>query len=190
MRNQRGASTLGAVLLAGTAGLLTATLLMDWMVVDVHVVDVSPSDDIELSSPIHVKVPFPLVLASVASSFIPDEAFEEAEIPPEVTAQKDLVLASVRALLESPDAALVTVQTDDADVEIVKDGDTLRIAVDAEDAVVRCNIPIDGVLEALENWDWQTVDPQMIFDVLHAAENGDLVTVATEDGVRVAVKMW
>ncbi len=49
MKNQRGMSTLGAVLLAGTVGLLTATLMMDWMVVDVHVVDVSPDDDIELA---------------------------------------------------------------------------------------------------------------------------------------------
>jgi hypothetical protein len=183
-------STLGAVLLSGTAGLLTATLMMDWMVVDVHVVDVAQNDHIELSSPVHVMVPFPLVLASIATSFIPDEALEEAQIPPEVTAQKDLVLASVRALLESPDAALVTVRTDDANVDIVKDGDTLRIAVDADDAVVRCNVPIDGVLKALENWDWKTADPKMIFDVLHAAENGELVTVATNDGVRVAVKMW
>jgi hypothetical protein len=30
----------------------------------------------------------------------------------------------------------------------------------------------------------------MIFDVLHAADNGDFVTVATDDGVRVAIKMW
>ena len=190
MKNQRGMSTLGAVLLSGTVGLLTATMMMDWMVVDVHVVDVSPNDDIELNSPVHVKVPFPLVVARMASAFIPDEAFEDAEIPPEVTAQKELVLASLRALLDSPDAALVRVQTDDANVSIVKDGDTLRIAVDADDAVVRCNIPIDGVLKALENWDWQTADPQMIFDVLHAAENGELVTVATDDGVRVAIKMW
>ena len=63
MRSQRGVSTLGAVLLAGTAGLLTATLLMDWMVVDVHV---------EEDTPIHIKVPFPLIIADVASHFIPD----------------------------------------------------------------------------------------------------------------------
>ena len=93
-------------------------------------------------------------------------------------------------LLDSPDAALVKVQTDDANVEIVKEGDTLRIAVDADDAVVRCNVPIRGVLEALEDWDWETFDPRMVLDMLHAAENGDLVTVATEDGVRVAIKMW
>jgi hypothetical protein len=84
----------------------------------------------------------------------------------------------------------VTVHSDDANVEIVKEGDTLRIAVDADDAVVRCNVPIRGVYEALEDWDWETFDPRMILDMLHAAENGDLVTVATEDGVRVAIKMW
>jgi hypothetical protein len=151
------------------------------MVVDVHVVE---------ETPVHIKVPFPLILASAASSFIPDEVLEDAEIPPEVTEQKELVVETIRALLESPDANLVTVRTEDANVDIVKDGDTLRIAVDADDATVRCNVPIDGVLEALENWDWKTVDPQMAFDILHAAENGELVKVVTDDGVRVAIKMW
>jgi hypothetical protein len=175
-------STLGAVLLAATAGLLTATLMMDWMVVDVHVV--------EEDMPVHIKVPFPLLVADIATGFIPDEVFEEAEIPPEARAQKELVIETIRALLDSPDAEFIKVRTEDAIVDISKDGDTLRIAVDAEDAVVRCNVPIDGILKALEDWDWETVDPQIAFDILHAAENGDLVTVATEDGVRVAIKMW
>ena len=182
MNSQRGMSTVGAVLLAATAGLLTATLMMDWMVVDVRVIE----DD----TPVHIKVPFPLIIADVAAGFIPDEVFEEAEIPPEAKAQKELVLATVRGLLESPDAEFVKVRTEDANVDVYKEGDTLRIEVDAEDAVVRCNVPIDGILEALENWDWETFDPQMIFDVLHAAENGELVTVTTDDGVRVAIKMW
>lgn len=182
MNGQRGMSTLGAVLLAATAGLLTATLMMDWMVVDVHAT--------EEDAPVHVKIPFPLVVADMATRFIPDEAFKDVEIPPEARAQKGLVIATVRELLASPDAELVKVRTEDASVDIAKDGDTLRIAVDADDAVVRCNVPIDGILEALEEWDWETVDPQMVFDVLHAAENGELVTVTTEDGVRVAVKMW
>jgi len=190
MNGQRGMSTVGAVLLAATAGLLTATLMMDWMVVDVHVVDVSDHDDIQVDAPLHIKVPFPLLIANIATGFIPDEAFEEARVPPEARAQKELVLATVRALLESPDAELVKVRTEGANVDIYKDGDTLRIAVDADDAVVRCNIPIDGILKALEDWDWETFDPQMVFDVLRAAESGDLVTVATKDGVRVAIKMW
>jgi hypothetical protein len=181
MSGQRGVSTLGAVLLAGTAGLLTATLLMDWMVVDVHVVD---------ETPVHIKVPFPLVIADMATGLIPEEALREAKVPPEARAQKELVLAAVRTLAECPDAQLVKVRTEDASVDIIKDGDTLRIAVDADDAVVRCNIPIDGVAEALERWDWETADPKMLFDVLRAADNGELITVATEDGVRVAITMW
>jgi len=182
MNGQRGMSTVGAVLLAATAGLLTATLMMDWMVVDIRVE--------EEESPIHIKVPFPLVVADIAAGFIPDEVLDEARVPAEARAQKELVLATVRSLLESPDAQLVKVRTDDANVDISKDGDTLRIAVDADDAVVRCNVPIDGIVKALEDWDWETVDPQMIFDILHAADNGELVTVTTDDGVRVAVKMW
>jgi hypothetical protein len=183
-------STVGAVLLAATAGLLTATLMMDWMVVDVHVVDVSEHDDLQVDVPLHVKVPFPLIIADMATGLIPDEVLEDARIPPEAKAQKDLVLATMRSLLESPDAEFVKVRTEEANVAIYKEGTTLRIEVDADEAVVRCNVPIEGILEALEDWDWETVDPQMIIDVLHAAENGDLVTVATEDGVRVAVKMW
>ncbi len=181
MKSQRGMSTFGAVLLAGTAGLLTATLMMDWMVVDVHVVE---------ETPVHVKVPFPLIIADMATGFIPDEAIKDARMPPEVKAQRKLVLAAVKALAESPDAALVKVRSDEASVDVVKDGDTLRLSVDADGAVVRCNVPLKGVYEALERWDWETADPRMIFDVLHEAENGELVTVSTEDGVRVAIKMW
>lgn len=181
MYRERGISTFGGVLLAALAGLLTATLLMDWMVVDVHVVE---------DTPVHVKVPFPLLIADAAASFIPDEVLEETRVPPELKAQRELVLTAVRALLESPDASFVKVDTEDAKVDINKTGDNLLIAVDADDATVRCTIPIDGVLEALEDWDWETFDPALVLDVLHAADNGNLVTVATDDGVHVAIKMW
>lgn len=187
MKRQRGMSTVGAVLLAGVAGLLTATLLVDWVVVDVRVPE---GLDADLQAPFHLKVPFPLLVADIATGLIPDDALQEARIPPEATAQKELVLAFVRELLETPDGDFVKVRTDDANVDVVKEGDNLMISVDADDAVVRCKVPIDGVLKALEDWDWETVDPQMIFDVLHAADNGNLVTVETEDGVQVAIKMW
>lgn len=176
-------STLGAVLLAGTAGLLTATLMMDWMVVDVHVTE-------DVTSPVHIKVPFPLIIADVAAGFIPDDAFDDVEVPPEVKAQKKLVLATVKALLDSPDSHYVKVESNDANVDIFKDGDTLRILVDADDAQVSCNVPIDGVYKALDNWDWDTFSPRMAFDILHAAENGDFVNVETDDGVKVAIRMW
>jgi hypothetical protein len=178
---ERGISTIGGILLAGLAGILTAVAITDWVVVDVQIVD---------PDPMHIKVPFPLFIADVASSFIPDEVFDKTEVPPEMAANKELILAAVTSLLDAPDTALVKVEAPDALVEISKLGDNLRIAVDADDAIVRCTIPLDGVLYALEKWDWKTFDPDLIFDTLGKADNGPLVTVEIDDGTKVAVNLW
>jgi hypothetical protein len=178
---ERGMSTIGGVLLAGLAGIMVAAAVTDWMIVDVRVAD---------PDPMHIKVPFPLFVANMATSFVPDEAFEDAEIPPEVKANRELVLAAVESLLEAPDTALVKVQAPDAQVEISKIGDNIRVAVDADDATVRCTVPLDGVLYALEKWDWETVDPGMVFDMLGKADNGPLVQVEVDDGTRVAINLW
>ena len=178
---ERGISTIGGILLAGLAGILTAVAITDWVVVDVQIVD---------PDPMHIKVPFPLFIADVASSFIPDEVLDETEVPPEMAANKELILAAVTSLLDAPDTALVKVSAPDVLVEISKLGDNLRIAVDADDAIVRCTVPHDGVLYALEKWDWETFDPDLIFDTLGKADNGPLVTVEVDDGTKVAVNLW
>lgn len=178
---QRGMSTFGGVLLAGLAGIMTAAAVTDWMIVDVRV----PEPD-----NVHIKVPFPLFIADVASGFVPREVLEDAEIPPEIRENRELILAAVETLLDAPDAALVKVTAPDALVEIAKAGDNLTLAVDADDAVVRCTIPLDGVLHALERWDWETIDPDLIFDTLGKADNGPLVTVDVDDGTRVAINLW
>ena len=178
---QRGMSTFGGILLAGLAGMMTAVVVTDWMIIDVEIAD---------PDPMHIKVPFPLFIADVASSFVPNEALRETEVPPEVTANKDLIIAAVSSLLDAPDSALVKVDAPDALVEISKMGDNIRVAVDADDARVRCTIPLDGVLHALEKWDWETFDPDLIFDTLGKADNGPLVTVEVDDGTKVAVNLW
>ena len=178
---ERGISTVPAVIMAAVAGLIAALLLMDWMVVDVQ----TPGPDGH-----HIKVPFPLLAARIATSFIPDEAMDDAEIPPEVKEHRETVLTALSTLVDAPDATLVKVEADDANVLIDKVGDDLRIAVDADDATVRCTVPLDGVLDALEHWDWETADPAMIFRVLGAASNGNLVTVEADDGTRVTINMW
>ena len=178
---ERGISTIGGILLAGLAGILTAVAITDWVVVDVQIAD---------PDPMHIKVPFPLFIADVASSFIPDEILNETEVPPEMAANKELILAAVTSLLDAPDTALVKVSAPDVLVEISKLGDNLRIAVDADDAIVRCTVPLDGVLYALEKWDWETFDPDLIFDTLGKADNGPLVTVEVDDGTKVAVNLW
>ena len=178
---ERGISTIGGILLAGLAGMLTAVAITDWMVVDVQIVD---------PDPMHIRVPFPLFIADIASTFIPDDAMDETEVPPELAANKELIMAAVTSLLDAPDSALVKVSAPDALVEISKLGDNLRIAVDADDATVRCTIPLDGVLYALEQWDWKTFDPDLIFDTLGRADNGPLVTVEVDDGTKVAINLW
>ena len=90
---ERGMSTFGAILLAALAGTLTAVAITDWMIVDVHVAD---------PDPIHIKVPFPLFIADVATSFVPDEALEDVEIPPEVRENREHIMAAVTSLLEAP----------------------------------------------------------------------------------------
>jgi hypothetical protein len=178
---ERGISTIPAVALAALAGLVTSLFLMNWMVVDVR-----PGDP---DAP-HIKVPVPLLAARVAAGFVPDEVLEDAQVPPEVKEHREAVLNALEALIEAPDATFVRVDTDDEHVLIDKVGSDLQIAVDADDARVRCTVPIDGVLDALEHWDWETADPSLVFRVLSAAGNGNLVTVEADDGTRVTINMW
>jgi hypothetical protein len=174
-------STLGGVLLAGLAGLVTAVAITDWMVINVEVAD---------PDPMHIVVPFPLVIADFATNFVPEEALEETRVPPEVRANRELILTTIRELLEAPDTALVAVSTPDERIEIAKRGDNLVVAVDADDAKVSCTLPLDGVLYALERWDWETIDPELVFDTLGKADNGPLVLVEDEDGTKVAINLW
>lgn len=178
---ERGISTVPAILLAAVAGLVTAVFMMDWMVVDVR----TTGEDA-----VHLTIPFPLVVGEVAAAFIPKEAARDLEVPPEVRGQREQVLSALRTLAEMPDATLVRVETPGELVVVAKEADQLRVAVDADDATVRCAVPIAGVLDALEAWDWQTFDPDLLFDVLRAAPNGDLVRVEADDGTTVAITMW
>jgi hypothetical protein len=179
--SQRGVSTVGAVILAGLAGVLAALLMMDWMVVEVRTPE--PEN-------VHLKLPFPLLAGRLATAFIPDEALQDVTVPPEVRQHRESTLTALRALVEAPDATLVRVRAEDASVDVTKRGSELLISVDADDAKVRCTVPVDGVLEALEKWDWETFDPKMAFDILGAASMGELVTVEVDDGTRVAINMW
>ena len=154
---ERGASTVGTILIAGLAGLLTAGLMMDWMVVDVRPAELDG---------VPIIVPFPLWAARMAVSLAPLDDLPEMRVPAELRAQREMITGAAQELLACPDGQLVQVLADDVDVQIVKSGDVLRLMVDADDAKVQCAIPLDGVVDMLESWDWETFDPSMVFDVL------------------------
>lgn len=178
--SSRGISTVPAILIAAFAGLVTAVLLADWVILDI---------DHHGPDPVHIKLPFPLVVADLAAFCVPEDALAEFEVPAEVRAQREVVLTAVKRLGEMPDTTFVRVEDGDTLVVIRKERNTLRIEVDADDAVVRCNIPIDGVFEALDAWDWQTLDPGVLLHALHKADGGNLLTVEAEDA-RIAINKW
>lgn len=178
---ERGVTTVGAVVLVGLAGALAGVLAMDWMMVDVR----TPPPDA-----IRMRIPVPLLAGRIATAFIPDQALSDVQVPPELRQQRELVLTALASLAEAPDTTLVSVVAPDSKVEIVKRGNLLQVAVDADDAVVRCAVPLNGVVEAFEDWDWQAFDADMIFDVLSAAPMGELVRVEADDGTRVVLTMW
>jgi hypothetical protein len=175
----RGIATVPAVLLAAAAGLLTVLVLTDFMVVDVR----TTGEDA-----LHLVLPLPLAAGRVAAACVPDAARRDMEVPRAVREQREQILAGLRALHDSPDAALIRVESPDAKVVVAKEGDLIRVAVDADDGtLVRCALPLDGVLDALAGWDWQTLDPALLVRVLAAAPHGDLVRVEADDGTRVAI---
>jgi hypothetical protein len=178
--SERGISTLPAVLLAAFAGLVTAVFLADWVIVDVETKN---------ADQIHIVVPFPLVLADFATSLIPTDTFKDAKVPAELAEHREAIMASLECLLACPDATLVKVKNQDTRVLITKKSDTLHIEVDAEGNQVRCAIPVAGIRNALENWDWQTFEPDVLLDALHEADGGPLIKVEAEDA-RVAISMW
>lgn len=179
--NQRGVSTLGAIVISAVAGLLTAVAVMDWVVVKV---------DTPAPEEFHFNIPFPLVVADVALAFIPDEALEDAVVPEELRAQKDAVMAAFEALADMPDASLVEVLTPDEKVHIYMEDGSLHVSVDADDAKVLCNVPVEGIHRALERWDWEVFEPRLALSALHAADHGPLVEVHADDGTYVKITKW
>ncbi|MEN8165613.1 MAG: hypothetical protein ABFS37_15910 [Acidobacteriota bacterium] len=181
MNRQKGISTLGSILLAAVAGLGAATVLMDWVIVDVQ----TPEPEA-----IHIKAPFPLVIADIAVAFIPEDVTQDMEVPPEARAQREAVMAALSSLVDAPDGALVEVTTPDETVSIVKKGRKILVDVDAEDAVVHCSVPLDGIYKCLERWDWEIFEPKMVLTALHHTSPGVLVDVHADDGTKVKVTKW
>lgn len=177
---ERGTSTVAVVVAAAAAGLLAAALFTNWMVVDVHTTG---------PDAVNLKLPVPLPLIRTAVAFVPSDSLPPIDIPPEVKENRETILQALRELRDAPDTTLVRVRSDDANVVIEKKDKSLAIDVQAPDATVHCQVPLDGIVEALEKWDWETCNPQLALRVLAAAKHGPLVTVDSKEA-RVAIRMW
>jgi hypothetical protein len=159
--------------------LLVAPLFMGWLVVDVR----TPAPD-----RVNLKFPVPLGVVRLALALAPDREVA-VEAPVELRQQRDVALAVLKALDESPDGTtFVRVTSPDAKIRIAKEGGRLVVDVDADDARVRCNLRADALHRALARWDWQQFTPDLALDLLAAAGPGQLVSVDAEDArVRISV---
>jgi multidrug efflux pump subunit AcrA (membrane-fusion protein) len=167
------------VVLAALLALLVAPLFMGWLVVDVR----TPAPD-----RVDLKIPVPLGLIRLGLALAPDRAMT-VEAPAELRRQKDVALAVLRALDESPDGTtFVRVTSPDAKVRIAKEGGRLIVDVDADDARVRFKLRAAALQRALEPWDWQQLTPDLALNVLAAVGPGELVAVDADDArVRISV---
>ncbi len=181
MRSQRGISTLGSILLAAVAGLASAALLMDWLVIDVRIPD---------PETFSLTIPVPLVLADIAAVFIPDDVRTDIDVPEEFRNHREAVLEGLSHLLAAEDGSLVEVESPGERVTIAKRGETLLVDVAAEDATVRCAVPLAGLVRSLERWDGSTFKPELVLEALHRARSGVLVSVDAADGTRVTIRKW
>ena len=177
---ERGFSNVAAVLLGLAAALLVAPLLMTWVVVDV---ETAPPENV------HIKLPVPLALIRAVVAFVPADEIPD-HLPAGLKEHRAEVLAALRGLLDAPDGTtFVTVDAPDARVRVAKQGRSLQVDVDADDAVVHCAVPLDGALAALERWDWEHVRPGMAVELLARAERGNLVKVDAPDA-KVSIDIW
>lgn len=181
MSRQRGISTLGSILIAGVAGLVTATAIMDWVVVDVRTPE--PEN-------MRIVVPFPLILADVATAFIPDEARSEMAVPEEVRAQRDVVMAALRGLEDLPECTLVEVRTPEERVNIRAKNRSIVVDVVADGDTVHCSLPVKALSDSLDRWDWKVFEPKIALRALHRAPAGVLVDVNAGDGTKVKITKW
>lgn len=177
---ERGFSNVATILVALAAALLVAPLFMSWAVINVQTTG---------PDAVHIKFPVPIALVRAVLVFVPAGSIHD-QLPPEVKQHKAAVLATLSALEASPDGTtFVTVKSPDARVRITKQNKSLTVDVDAEDATVRCRVPVDGLLAALKRWDWEHVQPRLASDVLAHLERGTLVHVDSPDA-KVSIDIW
>jgi hypothetical protein len=138
--NRRGAATVIALSFSLAAGMGIGAFLSGWGWVDVR----TTGEDA-----VHIALPVPMDLLPMACWLVPNQAIQDKGFQ-EFLRHKDAAIRVLDALRDCPNACLVKVESPDANVEITKAGDHLRIAVDAPDAHIRVRMPLSPMVRALK----------------------------------------
>ncbi len=180
-RRHNSPPTALVIVLAALAGLMTAALLMDWMVVDVHATETAGEST-------HVWVPVPVAALRMAAALIPRDAFPTEEVPPEIHERLPAIRTALQDLSSCPDVQLASVESPDGKVTVLMHSGRLIVDVNSPDAKVHATVPLRRLARAMKHWDGKTVDASLVRAGLAALDDGFEVKVdSPEARVRITV---
>jgi hypothetical protein len=150
--------------------------------INVHVTENSTNTNVE------VHLPLNLVLTVLRNVDV--ENFHGGHVDLNLDEDMDINFPEImRAIKDAPDGKFVTVTSDEADVNVHKQGGTLFITVNQKDdemAKVEVTVPLE-LMDALSFGEENTLDVAALLESLDELPNGELVKVTSNEA---NVRVW
>ena len=150
--------------------------------VNVHVTENSSNTNVE------VHLPLNLVLTVLRNVDV--ENFHGGHVDLEIDEDMDINFPEIlQAVKDAPDGKFVTVTSDEADVNVHKQGGTLYVDVNQKEdemAKVKVTVPME-MMDALSFGEDYTLDVAALLESFDNLPDGNLVTVTSEEA---NVRVW
>ena len=173
------------VTLVALAALLTAPAVFaadDTRWVNVHVTENSSNTNVE------VHLPLNLVLTVLKNVDV--ENFRGGHVDLELDDDMDINFPEIMAAVkDAPDGKFVTVTSDEADVNVHKQGGTIYVTVDQKEdemAKVEVTVPME-LMDAFSFGEENTLDVAALLQSFDKLPNGELVRVTSNEA---NVRVW
>ena len=172
-----------ALTLAAVALLMSTAVIADdttrW--VNVHVTENSSNTNVE------VHLPLNLVLTVLRNVDV--ENFHGGHVDLELDDMDINFTEIFQAMKDAPDGKFVTVTSDEADVNVLKEGGVLRVSVNQKEdemAQVEVTVPME-MMDALSFGEENTLDVAALLESFDSLPDGELVRVTSEEA---NVRVW
>jgi hypothetical protein len=150
--------------------------------INVHVTENSTNTNVE------VHLPLNLVLTVLRNVDV--ENFHGGQVDLDLDEDMDINFPEIMAAVkDAPDGKFVTVTSDEADVNVHKQGGTLFVTVNQKDdemAKVEVTVPLE-LMDALSFGEENTLDVAALLQSLDTLPNGELVKVTSNEA---NVRVW
>ena len=150
--------------------------------VNVHVTENSSNTNVE------VHLPLNLVLTVLRNVDV--ENFHDGHVDLELDDDMDINFPEImQAIKDAPDGKFVTVTSDEADVNVHKEGGTIHIDVNQKEdemAKVQVTVPVE-LMDALSFGEENTLDVAALLESFDNLPNGELVKVTSNEA---NVRVW